>query len=232
MPFLSCDLLLCVGDGGGGGGWFALQPDREPFQNPDGLRPWCVCACWSGYDASKATGPDDIPAAVLKECCTELSSPLAKVFTMCFRAGVQPSFWKLAHVVPIHKKSPKTNPAHYRPVSLLSIISKVLEKIINQPIVNHLERRHLLPDSQFGFRRGRRTAHILAALKYEWVHALGHGGCAQVLAMDIAGDFDLVSHIGLLHKAQTAGINGSLHRRRHRLPHCSTNLRCPRWVLV
>ena len=65
-------------------------------------------------------------------------------------------------------------------------------------VVTIIERHHILPDSQFGFRRGRRTADILAALQYRWVHALGYGGCAQVLAMDLAGDFDLVSHIGLL----------------------------------
>ena len=53
---------------------------------------------------SKATGPDNIPATVLKECFTELSSPLAEIFTMCFRAGIQPFFWELARVVPIHKK--------------------------------------------------------------------------------------------------------------------------------
>ena len=98
--------------------------------------------------------------------------------------------------------------------SLGNVITRTTIVILQQSstniIVNHLQHHHLLPNSQFGFCRGRGTADIVAALQYEWVRAFGHGGCAQVLAVDIAGAFDRVSHIGLLHKAQAAGIKGEL----------------------
>ena len=82
--------------------------------------------------------------------------------------------------------------------------------IVNKQLVNHLERHKLIPDSQFGFRRGRGTADILTALQNEWVQTVGQGGCAHVVAVDIAGAFDRVSHCGVLHKARQAGINGCL----------------------
>ena len=159
---------------------------------------------------SKVTGPDGISARVLKECSVELSSPLAKLFSLCFRSGVQPSEWKLANIVPIHKRSSHSKPSNYRPVSLLSIISKVMEGIINSQLVNYLETHQVLPASQFGFRRGHGCADLLTALQHEWSHAMGEGGHTQVIAVDIAGAFDRVSHAGVLHKAQQAGVGGSL----------------------
>lgn len=159
---------------------------------------------------SKATGPDAIPARVLKECNAELATPLAKLFSLCFRRGLMPSSWKLAHVVPVHKRSSRSNPSNYRPVSLLSILSKVMEGIINRQLMTFFERNNVIPDSQYGFRSGRGTADVLTALQSEWVQAVASGGCAQVIAVDIAGAFDRVSHIGILHKAKAAGIDGSL----------------------
>ena len=85
-----------------------------------------------------------------------------------------------------------------------------MEGIVNSQVVNHLERNRLLPDSQYGFRRGRGTADVLTALQNEWVQAVPNGGSAQVIAVDIAGVFDRVSHTGLLYKAERAGIRGTL----------------------
>eukprot|EP00117_Sycon_ciliatum_P010660 scpid33236/ scgid4028/ RNA-directed DNA polymerase from mobile element jockey; Reverse transcriptase len=159
---------------------------------------------------SKATGPDGISARVLKMCSSELADPLAKLFALCFLAGVQPGAWKLAHVVPVHKRSSRSLASNYRPISLLTIMSKVMEGIVNTQLVNYLEKHEVLPNSQFGFRRGRGTADILTALQHEWVHTISTGGCVQVLAVDIAGAFDRVSHTGVLYKAKQAGVDGRL----------------------
>ena len=161
-------------------------------------------------DANKATGPDGIAARVLKECAQELAGPLTKLFSACFQAGVQPSLWKEASVVPVFKTSSPSNPRNYRPVSLLPILSKVMEQIVNNQIVNHLERNHLLSPAQFGFRRGLGTVDLLTILHHDWASETGSGGCADVLAVDIAGAFDRVSHIGLLHKTANLGLRGSL----------------------
>ena len=90
-------------------------------------------------DPTQATGPDGIPARVLKQCSKVLAAPLAKLSSLCFRCRVQPSLWKLARVVPIHKKHSHSAVKNYRPVSLLSVFSKVMDKIVITAIINYLE---------------------------------------------------------------------------------------------
>ena len=153
---------------------------------------------------SKATGPDGVPARVLKECSKELALPVTRLFSLSYRSGTVPSLWKLANIVPIFKKPPRSQPSSYRPVSLLPVLSKIMETIVNQQLVAFLDRHHILPDSQFGFRHGRGTADVLTALQHEWVCTVADGGCVPVVAVDIAGAFDRVSHVGLLHKAEQA----------------------------
>ena len=101
---------------------------------------------------------------------------------------------------------------NYRPVSLLSVISKVMEKIINTSIMNHLEKENLLSPHQFGFRPGLSAADLLTSLNHQWLSCLNTGGAVRVLAVDIAGAFDKVSHIGVLHKLRAYGIAGTLHK--------------------
>ena len=81
---------------------------------------------------------------------------------------------------------------------------------MNCQIVKHLEKHHLLSTRQYGFRSGLRTADLLAVLGHDWSLAPGSGGCAHILAVDIAGAFARVSQPGLLHRAATLGIGGGL----------------------
>ena len=99
---------------------------------------------------------------------------------------------------------------NYRPKFLLSIISKCMETIINRSISNFLERNAILSPTQFGFRAGLGTADLLLALHHEWSRNTNQGGLVRVLAVDIAGAFDKVSHRGVLHKAAQHGIQGCL----------------------
>lgn len=160
--------------------------------------------------ANKATGPDCIPARVLKQCASSLASPLARLFTLSFREGVVPQQWKQATVVPVHKRSSKSTVSNYRPISLLPIISKVMEAIINRRMVNFLEHHKCFSDNQFGFRKNIGSADLLTQLSHQFSHTAGQGGAVRVLAVDIAGAFDRVSHRGVLHKLKCMGIDGSL----------------------
>ena len=161
---------------------------------------------------SKATGPDGIPARVLKRCAAELSQPLSQLFSLCFQRGTQPSLWKTANVVPIHKKRSRTAVQNYRPVSLLSVLSKVMEKVVNRRIMTYLEKENLLSKHQFGFRTDLGTADLLTSLNHQWLSCINTGGAVRVLAVDIAGAFDRVSHLGVLHKIRSYGLDGTLHR--------------------
>ena len=99
---------------------------------------------------------------------------------------------------------------NYRPVSLLSIVSKIMETIINRQIVNHLERHMVLSPRQFGFRRGLGTADLFTAFHHERSGIVGRNGIARLVAVDIAGAFDKFSHTSTMHKAEMSGIGGSI----------------------
>ena len=104
-------------------------------------------------DLSKASGPDCIPVVVLKNCEPELSYILAELFNKCLKESCFPDCWKVSSVVPVFKNVGERSTAkNYRPVSLLSVVSKVFEKLVNNRIVDHLEKCGLFSDFQYGFR--------------------------------------------------------------------------------
>ena len=104
-------------------------------------------------DSSKAPGPDCIPVVVLKNCEPELSFILAELFNKCLKESCFPDCWKVSSVVPVFKNVGERSTAkNYRPVSLLSVVSKVFEKLVNNRIVDHLEKCGLFSDFQYGFR--------------------------------------------------------------------------------
>ena len=112
-----------------------------------------VEAVLKSLDPNKATGPDEIPARILKETATTIAPSLCKLFNRSLGEGYIPSEWKLANVVPVYKKDEKDHVENYRPISLLCIISKVLERCVLNRINDRLE--DLIADCQHGFRSGR-----------------------------------------------------------------------------
>ena len=104
-------------------------------------------------DLSKASGPDCIPVVFLKNCELELSYILAELFNKCLKESCFPDYWKVSSVVPVIKNIGERSTAkNYRHVSLLSVISKVFRKLVNNRIVDHLEKCGLFSDFQYGFR--------------------------------------------------------------------------------
>ena len=104
-------------------------------------------------DLSDASGPDCISVVVLKNCEPELSYILAELFNKCLKESCFPDCWKVSSVLPVFKNVEERSAAkNYRPVSLLSVVSKGFKKLANNRIVNHLEKCGLFPDFQYGFR--------------------------------------------------------------------------------
>ena len=104
----------------------------------------------------------------------------------------------------IHRSTAK----NYRPVSLLSVVSKVLEKLVNNRIVDHLEKCGLFSDFQFGFRSSRSTADLLTVVSDRIARAFNRPGATRAVALDISKAFDRVWHTVLLHKLTSYGISG------------------------
>ena len=99
-----------------------------------------------------------------------LCKPLAHIFSLSLKLGIFPRLWKIIDVVALHKKKSKSDPSNYRPISLLSIMSKVLEHLINDKMKVFLGPK--LNAHQFGFRRGHTTTDLLVNMSQSWVNAL------------------------------------------------------------
>ena len=165
----------------------------------------------TNLDSSKVSGPDCIPVVVLKNCEPELSYILAKLFNKCLKESCFPDFWNVSLVFPVFKNVGERSTAkNYRPVSLLSVVSKVFEKLVNTRIVDHLEKCGLFSDFQYGFRSSRSTADLLAVVFDRIARAFNRSGAARALALDISKTFDRVWHAGLLHKFKSYGISGQI----------------------
>jgi hypothetical protein len=103
---------------------------------------------------NKASGPDDLPANILKETATEIAAVLTAIFNQSLKTGTLPEDWLKANIAPIFKKGNKNLAENYRPVSLTCICCKVMEHIICKHILTHLEKHSILTILQHGFRTG------------------------------------------------------------------------------
>ena len=112
-------------------------------------------------DLSKTSSPDCIPVVVLKNCELELSYILAELYNKRLRESCFPDCRKVLSVVPVFKNvGERFTAKNYRPVSFLSVVSKVFEKLVNNRIVDHLEKCGIFSDCQYGFRSSRSTADL------------------------------------------------------------------------
>ena len=134
--------------------------------------------------------------------------PVSKIFKLSLQHGIFPSSWKIADVVALHKKKSRSDPSNYRPISLLAILSKLLETVVCDKLKSFLDSR--LHPHQFGFRPGRSTVDMLTQLSQRFVNALGSKHEVRAVALDISKAFDKVWHEGLLLKLEKCGISGKL----------------------
>ena len=111
------------------------------------------------FPNNKAPGRNNIKSKILKEITSYIVDPLIYIFDMSFMTGIIPDLLKIAKVVPIYKKGERNLPGNYRPISLLSIFDKILEKLMHKRLINFLEQNSTLCEYQFGFRKNHSTVH-------------------------------------------------------------------------
>ena len=142
-------------------------------------------------DLSKASCPDRIPVVVLKNCELELSYILAELFNKCLKESCFPDCWKVSSVVVVFKNVRERSTAkNYHPVSLLSVVSKFFVRLVNNRIVDHLEKCGLFYDFQYGFRSSRSTADPLTVVSDKIARAFNRSGATRAVALDISKAFD------------------------------------------
>jgi len=158
--------------------------------------------------ASKSPGPDDIHAKLLYELRNELVSPITKIFNLSLKTGIIPQDWKDANVSPLFKKGSKNKPENYRPVSLTSIVGKMLESIVKDHIVSHLHRFNLIKSSQHGFTKGKSCLTNLLEFFEDVTKKLDEGNSVELIYLDFAKAFDKVPYMRLFKKLESHGIYG------------------------
>ena len=159
---------------------------------------------------SKSSGPDCIPAIVLKSCAPELAPVLNKLFRLSYNLGIFPSSCKLAHIFPIPKKGDKSDPSNYRPITITSLISKAMETIITKLLLAFLETNNFLSDHQYGFPQARSTGDLLSYALHAWSSALESYGESRVISLDISKALDRIWHKGLFAKLLMFGLHHTL----------------------
>ena len=159
-------------------------------------------------EEKKANGPCSIPTFFLKIVSPNASVILANIFNECLQSGTYPDCLKKASIKPLHKKASKLDVSNYRPISLLSNINKLYEKLIHSRLSEFFNQHNTIFKNQFGFRERHNTSHAIIALTELVRAALDNKEFATGIFIDLKKAFDTVEHSILLHKLHHYGVRG------------------------
>jgi len=157
---------------------------------------------------NKSPGPDNIAPKLIKLISADIIEPLLYIFNLSFSSGQVPQSLKIAKVIPLYKKGGKDIPGNYRPISLLSIFDKILEKLMFNRIYSFLVQNDILYKYQFGFRKGYSTSLALVELVDTIYTHCDNRDTVIGMFFDLQKAFDTVDHSILLHKMNNCGIRG------------------------
>ena len=155
---------------------------------------------------SRSTSVDGLDSYAVKVSADFIAKPLHHIVTLSVMQRNFPKGWKYSKVIPLHKKLSQLEMSNYRPVAILSPLSKVLEKIIFKQIYNHFNTNKLFHSNLHGFRGNRSTQSALLQMYDRWVRAAAQGQVSGVILLDLSAAFDFVDSDIILKKLSIYGV--------------------------
>ena len=146
-----------------------------------------------------ATGPDGLPAALLKQLAPDIADNLTYIMNKSLTEGAFPNQWKKANVAAIWKgKGAKDDPTNYRPISVLPVLARLFEKAVTTQLTRYCVSHNVIPQEQFGFRAKSNCEMTLIAALDSWMRKVDQGEVVGALLIDLSKAFDTVPHQRLL----------------------------------
>ena len=144
--------------------------------------------------SNKASGLDNISARLLKEASPIVTRSLTFIINQSIATGIFPNAWKRARVSPIFKEDLRTDPNNYRPISVLAVVSKLIERVVFNQLYEYLNNNNLLTESQSGFRPMFSTETALLEATNEWLWNIDDSLLNGVIFLDLKKAFDTMDH--------------------------------------
>ena len=158
---------------------------------------------------SKATGLDKISASLLQSIGIHIVLPLCNIINCSIDQCIYPTLWKVAKVFSLHKGGALSELNNFRPISILSVTSKIIERHVHDVLYEYLSRNNLLVKSQYGFRKGHSCFTCLASMVNEWLLQINKDKLIGFIALDFRKAFDVLSHEIIIEKLRYYGFDRS-----------------------
>ena len=156
---------------------------------------------------NKACGPDNIPSAYWKTVADIIVKPFTYIINLSFKRGTAPAEWKKSRVIPIYKSGNKCDLNNYRPISILSVSAKIVEKLAFDQLYSYVNQKGILSPFQCGFRPKHSTLTASLNVTEDWSESLDKGFFIGVVTLDLQKAFDTVDHVILLKKLRLIGAD-------------------------
>ena len=157
----------------------------------------------------KSAGNDDLNACILKKVSVNILEPITAIINKSLESGLVPDCFKIAKVIPIHKGKAKDDFSNYRPISLLPVMSKLLERVVHKRLYHFMELSNVFSPVQFGFRPRHSTTHAVTRLVTDIINAKDNKETTLSTFLDLSKAFDTIDHRLLILKLQHYGVRGN-----------------------